>query len=337
MTDWSIVKIKLKDVLYKIKENSIVDAAVKASIEEIPFIGNFLLALYENAPENDDEKYKQITKLIENLSELRQFDLKLLYDNIQANRKEILTNQNSLTKLVVDSTNILNIVKSIDMGQVSLRDGQEKIFMLLDKMREERTKDTRSILNELENIQINTMYNFDKIRSDIVKFDLNIPADQLLFYLHLLEHLTNSYEVFHNQNTIQWRLEDSLRKRQYTKPIEMGYDEFFYKTHSKMNDEEREMFNFLRRTTDDSKRFNSYARKLLQDNLEIFIKMNELEKLYEHYCYWLAKYQLLKDDPDMCLIYVGPKQLKRFPVGIESEINNKIKELRKETLMQDLP
>src|SRR5215204_3328470 len=53
--------------------------------------------------------------------------------------------------------------------------------------------------------------------------------------------------------------------------------------------------------------------------------------------YWLAKYELLKDDPNMCLIYVGLKQLKRFPVGIELVIYNKIKELKTQTLMQDLP
>ena len=104
-----------------------------------------------------------------------------------------------------------------------------------------------------------------------------------------------------------------------------------------MNDKEKEMFDFLRRTTEDFKLINTFARRLLQDNLEISTELPQLKLLYEHYCYWLAKYELLKNDPDMCLVYVGPKQKKGFPIGIESLINEKIKALRKATLMQDLP
>ena len=337
MVDWSTVKIKLKDVLYKIKENPIMDAAVKASIAEIPFLGNFFLSLYQNAPGKENEKYQKIIKLIENLSELRQSDLKLLYDNVQANREEILKNQNSLDRLLSDSTKILEIIESIAIGQIGIKDGQEKILNLLDAIREEGKKDTKSILNELEIVQKNIMDNFDKMSYSIIKFELDNPADRLLFYLRLMEHLYNSNEVFHNQNRIQSLLTDSLMKTEVSIPDDIGYDEIFYKVHSKMNNEERDMFNFLRRTTEDSNRFNSYARILLQNNLKIFDYMNELKILYEHYCYWLAKYELLKDDPNMCLIYVGPKQDKRFPVGIELRINDKIKELRKQTNMVDLP
>ena len=203
-------------------------------------------------------------------------------------------------------------------------------------IREKGTKNTKSILKELENIQKNTMDNFEKIRIDIVRFDLSMPADRLLFYLRLLEYLTNSNEAYLYQNRIKLMLANSLRKKQY--PISnIGYDEIFYNAHSKMNDEEKEMFNFLRRTTEDFKLINTSSRRLLQDNLEIFTDMPELKLLYEHYGYWLAKYELLKNDPDMCLVYVGPKQKKRFPIGIESRINDKIKALRKKTLMQDLP
>jgi hypothetical protein len=205
-------------------------------------------------------------------------------------------------------------------------------------IRDKGTKNTKSFLKELENIQKNTMDNFDKIRTDMVKFDLNIPADRLLFYLRLLEYFTYSNEAYLYQNRIKLMLANSLKKKQYL-ISNIGYDEIFYNAHSKMNDKEKEMFNFLRRTTEDFKLINTFARRLLQDNLEISTETEipELKLLYEHYCYWLAKYELLKNDPDMCLVYVGPKQKKGFPIGIESRINEKIKALRKETLLQDLP
>jgi hypothetical protein len=47
MDDWNVVKLKLKDLLSKIKKNPIMDAAVKAAIIEVPFFGNFLVNLYE--------------------------------------------------------------------------------------------------------------------------------------------------------------------------------------------------------------------------------------------------------------------------------------------------
>jgi hypothetical protein len=303
MVNWNIVKITLKDILYKVKENPIMDAAVRASISQIPFLGEFLISLYDNAPGEEDEKYEKIKKLIENLSELKQSDLASLYDSINANKQEILKNQKSLNTLLSRSTEMVNILKNIATGQISIKDGQDKIFELIDTIREEGKKDIKSILNQLEIVQNNIVHNFDNMSYNIKKFDLSIPADLLLFYLRLKEHLLNSLEVFHNQNRIQSRLVNSLTNNQ--QPIEgKYYDEIFYNAHYKMNEEERDMFNFLRRTTEDSKRFNSYARVLLQNNLAIFDYMNELKILYEHYCYWLAKYELLKDDPDMCLVYV---------------------------------
>jgi hypothetical protein len=155
---------------------------------------------------------------------LRQSDLKSLYDNVDANRKEILRNQNSLNRLVSDSTEMLNTVKAMAAGQVGIRDGQEKILNLLDALREEGKKDTKTILSELEIVQKKIMDNFDKMSYNIMKFDLDYPADRLLFYLRIVEHLSNSNEVFHNQNKVQGLLTESLRKNEYPVPSNMGYD-----------------------------------------------------------------------------------------------------------------
>jgi hypothetical protein len=276
-----------------------------------------------------------IEKELENISTIREQGTK--------NTKSILKELENISTIRKQGTkNTKSILKELENISTIREQGTKNTKSILKELenistiREQGTKNTKSILKELENIQKNTMDNFDKIRTDLVKFDLSIPADRLLFYLRLLEYFTYANEAYLYQNRIKLMLANSLRKKKY--PISnIGYDEIFYNAHSIMNDKEKEMFNFLRRTTEDFKLINIFARRLLQDNLEISKEMPELKLLYEHYCYWLAKYELLKNDPDMCLLYVGPKQKKGFPIGIESRINEKIKALRKETLMQDLP
>jgi hypothetical protein len=46
---------------------------------------------------------------------------------------------------------------------------------------------------------------------------------------------------------------------------------------------------------------------------------------------WHAKYDILKDDPNMCLIYVRVKQGKPFPRKIEDLIKKRIEQLKEET------
>jgi hypothetical protein len=42
-------------------------------------------------------------------------------------------------------------------------------------------------------------------------------------------------------------------------------------------------------------------------------------------------YDILKDDPNMALVYVGPRQNKPFPGNIEDLIKERIDQLREET------
>lgn len=70
---------------------------------------------------------------------------------------------------------------------------------------------------------------------------------------------------------------------------------------------------------------------LLGNNQEFFADMRELATLYEHFSWWLAKYDILKDDPNMATIYVGPRQNKPFPQNIEDLIKKRIDLLKEET------
>ena len=171
------------------------------------------------------------------------------------------------------------------------------------------------------------------------KFDVAIAAERLRFYLRLQDHLRMANKIFLNQIIVRNQLEELLQKHegindkiQKTSKI-MGADDYLYQLHPFMNEEENRLFDFIRRMTRDTKQFNSYATLLLESNKEFYTDMPELAKLYEHLSWWHAKYDMLKDDPNMCLIYVGVKQKKPFPSNIEGLIKMKIEQPRKETLL----
>jgi hypothetical protein len=156
----------------------------------------------------------------------------------------------------------------------------------------------------------------------------------------LQEYLQMSNKIFLNQLAVRRQLETSLQNREEIreqinrlKDRYRSADDFLYQAHHIMNDGERELFNFIKKTTKDMNQFNLYARYLLANNKEFFIDILELEKLYEHLCWWQAKYELLKDDPDMCLVYVGVKQGKPFPTQIDHLIKTKIEQLREQALL----
>ena len=114
----------------------------------------------------------------------------------------------------------------------------------------------------------------DKLEDIVVnlaveKFDMSIAAQRLRFYLKLQEYLKMTNKIGLNQWMVRKQLEDLLKKHKdlndkIRSPSGIrGGDEFLYKSHPFMNDEEIKLFDFIRRTTEDIKRFNSYAMVLL--------------------------------------------------------------------------
>jgi hypothetical protein len=141
-----------------------------------------------------------------------------------------------------------------------------------------------------------------------------------------------AYRIFLIQVQMSDKLFDSFKKR----GIETGIgskDELLFRLYEKMIEEEREMTVFLRQTTENTNELNSFANILLKNNIEFLQDLPILRKLYEHFCWWRAKYDLYKDDPRMCIIFVGPKQGKLFPPEVDELLEQKIMELKRECLL----
>ena len=79
-------------------------------------------------------------------------------------------------------------------------------------------------------------------------------------------------------------------------------------------------------------------RGLLRANPEILNDTFSLQMLEEHLSWWLAKYELQKENDDMTIVYVGVEPTnKRFPEDLDQEIQGIIAGLRAETNLDDFP
>ena len=110
---------------------------------------------------------------------------------------------------------------------------------------------------------------------------------------------------------------------------DVGYDEIFHYFHNNMDQYQLSLFDFLRKNTEDTKKFNLYAASLIKNNPEFVEELPELKQLLDHFSIWLCKYEIFKEDPHMCLIYVGPK-LKTVSKVVDHYIQKIIEDLRRD-------
>ena len=62
--------------------------------------------------------------------------------------------------------------------------------------------------------------------------------------------------------------------------------------------------------------------RLLSRHRDFESLVPSLPALYEHLSLWMAKYEFLRTDETMCLVFVGAKQRKAFPPTVEQEIRD---------------
>jgi hypothetical protein len=151
------------------------------------------------------------------------------------------------------------------------------------------------------------------------------------FYNDLCSELKASRRAFEDQIGVRNSLMTLLRqdKRDIIQTIlktNDQYEEIFWETCHHLDDRQRREFNYIRRLTDSLQRHNSAVLKLLDDkNNRLFWKeIPQLEELYYHVDLWIRKYEALKDEKCVALIYVGVREGRPFPTGIDNIVCEKV-------------
>lgn len=151
---------------------------------------------------------------------------------------------------------------------------------------------------------------------------------RLAFYERMNIHLQASHDAFIDQCRIRNKL---LRL--------LGYDlnnfdwekleEIFVTAYPTLTSEQRNLFDLIRSITENSLYTrNNEVLELLKEESEYFNELPEFKELQSHLELWNAKFNsIFKTRSDYCLIYVGVKENKPFPGGIEQKVEEVIKEL----------
>lgn len=98
-----------------------------------------------------------------------------------------------------------------------------------------------------------------------------------------------------------------------TKSGEVLYPDF--------NDEEHALCDLLRGITSTSINYhNESMRALLKQGVDYREEIPEFSALQDHLDLWLSKYAATARRQDVCLVYVGVKESKRFPTTIDRSV-----------------
>jgi len=154
-----------------------------------------------------------------------------------------------------------------------------------------------------------------------------------MFYEKLRLYLDATWNGFVNQCGIRDRLVQLLEKNHDLQEYrEYEFDELFAALYPTMNEEELSLFRFIRGITENTLfTYNSSIVQLLDAYPQFHSDVPEILQLHDHLNFWLSKYNsVFKDRADMCIVYVGVKDKKPFPRGIEKIIKEKIDQLRKQ-------
>lgn len=151
---------------------------------------------------------------------------------------------------------------------------------------------------------------------------------RLAFYERMNIHLQASHDAFIDQCRIRNKL---LRL--------LGYDldtfdwekleEVFAEAYPTLTSEQQNLFDLIRSITENTLYTrNNEVLELLTKESGYFNELPEFKELQSHLELWNAKFNsLFKTRSDYCLIYVGVKENKPFPKGIEQKVEEVIKEL----------
>lgn len=314
------IKDKLKAALDYIRGNKILDAAAKSILQEIPIVGGFLVTLYDNSAEDDSSKIEKIIHVLDNLQKFNEQQFEELKNAIESNKENLLQNSESLSLLSETTTKIVNKL--------------DEIHGLMSHLKVQQNTGLQQIRQDIQSSE-NNLKEFMKLNLSTIQYDVTMPSDCLNFYLKLQGFLKKQDEIFFKQLRLAKEILSQFNDDEIIRALDgkIGKDYALSGLYKKFNQEQLEKFQLVREITEHMKEFNSYAKDLLWNNKQFENDLVDLKDLFEHYCCWQAKYELLKDNEETGIIYTGADQKKPFPQVIDKKIADKIAQLKKETYL----
>ena len=314
------IKDKLKAALDYVRGNKILDAAAKSLLQEIPIVGGFLVTLYDNSAEDDSSKIEKVIQVLDNLQKFNEQQFEELKNAIESNKENLLQNSESLSLLSETTTKIVNKL--------------DEIHGLMSHLKVQHSTGLQQIRQDIQTSE-NNLKEFMKLNLSTIQYDVTIPSDRLNFYLKLQGFLKKQDEIFFKQLRLAKEVLSQFSDDEIIRALDgkIGKDYALSGLYKKFNQEQLEKFQLVREITEHMKEFNSYAKDLLWNNKQFENDLGELKDLFEHYCCWQAKYELLKDNEETGIIYTGADQKKPFPQIIDKKIADKIVQLKKETCL----
>jgi hypothetical protein len=140
----------------------------------------------------------------------------------------------------------------------------------------------------------------------------------------LLDDLEVAYVVFQSQCEVRDALVDAMCERDPKLQLEQ-YEPFIARYYTKMTFDERALHLRIRDQTDTIEKLNRHALYCIEASKDFRRRIPRLEQLRKHLEAWLDKYdRTFETDASVGVLYVGVKERKPFPSGIEAEIRQYI-------------
>lgn len=159
--------------------------------------------------------------------------------------------------------------------------------------------------------------------------DSRIPeTDTAAAAQKLLDDLEIAYAIFQSQCEVRDALVDAMCERDPKLKL-VQYEPFIERYYTEMTPNERALHQRIREQTDTIEKLNRHALYCVEASKDFRRRIPRLEQLREHLEAWLDKYdRTFETDASVGVLYVGVKERKPFPAGIEAEIRQYIEEKR---------